>query len=175
MTKASRPRPIAAVFFLSLAFWSANIVYAADSASYTPIDVPWQKPSAATADNAAYATNAGSATSATTAATANALCPSCDISGSQVSGTVANATNAENSNYSNSAGYANNAGYAYSAAASTGASCPSKYEVVSNLTLPAANNGSTVGNLEQGDSHEYICVVGTWVDIYEYGAPAAQN
>jgi hypothetical protein len=131
---------------------------AADSTSYHPVDLTWQKPWARQADTA---TNAMNATNATNAATANALCPTCTISGSQVSGAVGSAGYATNSGYAASAGtassadYANNAGYAYSAAGSAALSCPalSAYQ-------PAAPNGTASGN--GGGNNTYICVDGTW-------------
>jgi len=165
---------------------------AADSTGVAPPNLTWNKPNAATADTSAYATNAGVAavagsagysTSSGTASTANALCPSCTISGGQVSGTVASATNAtdatysdssnystssgtagsagyaDTANYANSANYSNNSGYSYSSAAATGASCDTG-------GWGAMPNGTVItGGYFNCQSSYCICTSGNWATI----------
>lgn len=163
MTRRS-PALLALMAFCAI---PSGAVPAADSTSYTPVNIPWQKPSASTADSATYATNAGqaeSAATATTATTANALCPSCTISGSQVSGTVANATNAANATYANSSGYANNAGYASSSAASIGG-CYGDGQYTSTSTIYPTGTMVEAGYVGNGSSTwnmNAICVNGSW-------------
>lgn len=152
----------AATIFVLL---DASGARAADSTSYKPVEVPWQRPSSAaradsagTAGTADYATTAGTVGYAASAGTA-------DYANSANNANTANNANyANSSGYSSSSGYAASAGYAASGAASVGASCPAQAATYGTPDLPAAANGAIVytGDIYGNATGTFLCVAGVW-------------